>query len=164
MSFALGAATWAWCRNRPPLTAARAGWWQLLIAGSMLLMLSAAGRSPQLTLLMPLLSASLISAMVRDPGSAARRLLERPVPQWLGRCSYSLYLVHMPLFRCLILATPGGWPHSPLAANLWVVMALAALFLVSGLTQTWIERPWREFGRRLANSAGRLSPARPRSA
>ena len=164
MSFALGAATWAWCRNRPPLAAARAGWWQLLIAGAMLLMLSAAGRQPHLTLLMPLLSAALIAVMVRDPGSAARRLLERPVPQWLGRCSYSLYLVHMPLFRCLILATPGGWPDKPWAANFWVVMALAVLFLISGLTQAWIERPWREFGRRLANSARWTSPARPRSA
>jgi len=164
MSFALGAATWAWCRNRPPLATMRAGWGQLLIGGAMLLMLSAAGRQPHLTLLMPLLSAALIAVMVRDPGSAARRLLERPVPQWLGRCSYSLYLVHMPLFRCLILATPGGWPDKPWAANFWVVMALAVLFLISGLTQAWIERPWREFGRRLANSARWTSPARPRSA
>jgi peptidoglycan/LPS O-acetylase OafA/YrhL len=164
MSFALGAATWAWCRNRRPLAAVSAGWWQLLVCGLMLLMLSAAGRFPQLTLLMPLLSAALIAVMVRDPGSSARRLLEQPVPQWLGRCSYSLYLVHMPLFRCLILATPGGWPQHPVGANLWVMMALVALFFVSGLTQAWIERPWREFGRRLADSAPRPSRVRPRSA
>jgi peptidoglycan/LPS O-acetylase OafA/YrhL len=160
MSFALGAATWAWCRNRRPLGAARAGWWQLVIGAAMLLTLSAADRFPPVTLLMPLLSAALIAAMVRDPGSAARHLLERPVPQWLGRCSYSLYLVHMPLFRCLILATPGGWPKDSQAANLWVLMALATLFLVSGLTQTWIERPWRDFGRRLADSASPLKVAR----
>jgi peptidoglycan/LPS O-acetylase OafA/YrhL len=164
MSFALGAATWAWCRNRRQLAAASAGWWQLLIAGLMLLTLSAAGRQPHLTLLMPLLSAAMIAVMVRDPGSAARRLLDRPAPQWLGRCSYSLYLVHMPLFRCLILATPGGWPEDPWTANLWVLIALAALFLVSGLTQAWIERPWREFGRRLADSTASPSRARPRSA
>ena len=160
MSFALGAVVWAWCRNRLPLAAASAGWWQLLICSAMLLMLSGAGRYPHLTLLMPLLSAAMITVMVRDPGSVARRLLERPVPQWLGRCSYSLYLVHAPLFRCLILATPGGWPKDPRAANLWVMFALGTLLLVTALTHAWIECPWREFGRRLADSAARTKVPR----
>lgn len=160
MSFALGAAAWAWCRNRGPLSAASSAWWQLTIGGAMVLILCVAGAYPHLTLLMPLLSAALIIAMVRDPGSLARRCLEKSVPQWFGRCSYSLYLVHAPLFHGLILATPGGWPSDPQAANLWVVLALGALFSVAALTNRWVERPWREFGRRLADSPSQMTSAR----
>jgi peptidoglycan/LPS O-acetylase OafA/YrhL len=152
LSFALGAGVWAWCRGRPPLVRRSAAALQLLAGGAMAAMLAAAGLAPQLTLLMPVISAAMIAAMVRDPGSAVRRTLERPIPQWLGRCSYSLYLVHMPLFRALLLATPGGWPDDPLAANLWVATALCLLFVAATLTQRWIERPWREFGRRLADA------------
>ena len=119
MSFALGAVVWSWCRGARALAPGRACGLQLAVGAAMLGLLVVAGERPHLTLLMPLLSAAMIVAMVRDPGSAARRVLERPVPQWLGRTSYSLYLVHMPLFGCLLVAT-GGWRAHPVAANLWV--------------------------------------------
>jgi peptidoglycan/LPS O-acetylase OafA/YrhL len=150
MSFALGAVVWSWCRGARALASSHAFGLQLAVGVMMLVLLAVADGRPHLTLLMPLLSAAMIVAMVLDPGSAARRMLERPVPQWLGHCSYSLYLVHMPLFGCLLLAT-GGWPTHPGAANLWVAGALGSLLAVAALTYTFIERPGRSLGRRIAD-------------
>ena len=154
MSFALGAVVWHACRRAMPLPPARAAALQLAVGAMMLGLLAAAGVWPRLALLMPLLSAAMIMAMVRDPGSAARRLFERPLPQWLGRHSYSLYLVHMPLFGALMLAT-GGWPPRPATANLTVAVALGALLAVAALTYRFIERPGRAWGRRLSDRPAR---------
>jgi peptidoglycan/LPS O-acetylase OafA/YrhL len=151
-SFALGAAVWAGCRNRNPIGPRRAATLQVLAALTILCLLVAAGRQPQLTLLMPLASAMMIAAMALDPGSPIRRQLERSAPQWLGRCSYSLYMLHMPLFGCLLLVTPGGRPTDPVLVNLWIGAALCILLAGAALTQSAIERPWREFGRRLADA------------
>lgn len=162
MSFALGAAVWGWCRNRPLLGSNLAALSQLVVAMAMFLLLIFAGRQPNLTLVMPLLSAAMIAAMVRDPGSMARSFMEAPVPQWLGRHSYSLYLVHMPLFHFLLLATPAGWRATSVGANLWIAMALCALFGVANATYALVEKPWREYGRRLADAP--LRPSAPRTA
>jgi len=150
MSFALGAAVWSWSRGARSLAPGRAFGVQLAVGAAMLGLLVVTIDRPQLTLMMPLLSAAMIVAMVRDPGSPARRWLERPVPQWLGRTSYSLYLVHMPLFGYLMLAT-GGWPANAGGANLWVGAALGSLFAVAALSYAFIEKPGRALGRRIAD-------------
>lgn len=158
MSFALGAAVWGCCRNRPPLGPNRAASIQLFVAVAMVLLLTFVERLQNLALVMPLLSAAMIAAMVRDPGSIARSFMEAPVPQWLGRHSYSLYLVHMPLFHFLLLGTPAGWRTTSWGANLWLAMALCALFGVVTATYALVERPWRAYGRRLADAPARLRP------
>jgi peptidoglycan/LPS O-acetylase OafA/YrhL len=160
MSFALGAAIWSWCRHARPLAPRIACGLQLAVGGAMFALLAVADGRPHLTLLMPLLSGAMIVAMVCDPGSAARRMLERPVPQWLGRHSYSLYLLHMPLFGYLLLAT-GGWPTHAGAANLWIVAALALLIAVAVLTYAFIEKPGRNLGRRIADQYYRGSSSQP---
>jgi peptidoglycan/LPS O-acetylase OafA/YrhL len=151
VSFALGALVWSWSRAGPILTQRRAWAVQLGAAAAMLLLLAAADKWPSVTLLMPVLSGAIILAMVNDQGTPVRRALERPLPQFLGRCSYSIYLLHMPLFGLLILATPGGWPARAAAANLWIAGAVGLLLALSALTYKWIERPGRDFGRRLAD-------------
>ena len=160
MSFALGAAVWGWCRNRPLLGSNHAALLQLVIAMAMFPLLIFAGRQPNLTLVMPLLSAAMIAAMVRDPGSIARSFMEARVPQWLGRHSYSLYLLHMPLFHFLLLATPARWRATSWGANLWIAVALCVLFGVARVTYALVEKPWREYGRRLADSPLRLRAPR----
>jgi peptidoglycan/LPS O-acetylase OafA/YrhL len=150
MSFALGATVWSWCRQGRAFAPGLACAVQLAVGAAMLGLLAVADGRPQLTMLMPLLSGAMIVAMVRDPGSAARRMLERPVPQWLGRCSYSLYLLHMPLFGYLLLVT-GGWPTHAGAANLWIAAALGLLLTVAALTYAFIEKPGRSLGRRIAD-------------
>jgi peptidoglycan/LPS O-acetylase OafA/YrhL len=160
MSFALGAMIWSWCRNARALAPSLALGLQLTVGAAMLGLLAVAGGRPHLTLLMPLLSGAMIVAMVRDPGSAVRRMLERPVPQWLGHCSYSLYLVHMPLFGLMLLAT-GGWPAHPAAANLWIAGALGLLLAVTTLTYKFIEEPGRAWGRRIADQRHRRAQPTP---
>lgn len=150
MSFALGAGVWAWGRDRASLGRTAATIVQGAAAAGMAALLLSTAAHPRLTLMMPLLSALMIAAMARDPGSGLRRALETAGPQWLGRHSYSLYLVHMPLFHLLLLATPGGWPASPGLATGWIAGALAALLAVSALTYRLIESPGRALGRHLS--------------
>lgn len=49
-------------------------------------------------LLVPLLSAVVIYCLMNDPGFVVSRLLRKPVVQWIGLRSYSLYLVHGVVF------------------------------------------------------------------
>ena len=144
MSFSLGVLAWGWLRNRPPLGPRTAALGQLGAGAVMLALPALVASVPAAAMAMPLASAAMIAFMVRDPGSLARRLLDRRVPQWLGRHSYSLYLVHMPLFEASLRL--GG---RLLAPDLWLVLALVALAMVSALTYRWIEAPFRDLGRRL---------------
>lgn len=59
------------------------------------------------------------------------RLLEGPIPQWLGRISYSLYLSHA-LVIALAVRTFGPWGG---------VAALPAVFAVGWLIWRLVERP-----------------------
>ncbi|MEU7893296.1 acyltransferase [Nonomuraea sp. NPDC049152] len=80
---------------------------------------------------------------------------DRPIPRvltWLGLISYSLYLVHHPLFTFVHEAI-GGMGRSPLVVQIAVaVAAVAASILASALTYRFIERPMQSLGRRLARS------------
>lgn len=86
-----------------------------------------------------------------------RRLLHQPLLLWLGRISYSVYLIHIPVLYLVFRAVTrldahiGGWKFLALAlpGTLLVTIALAAA------TYRWIERPGMALGRRLA------SPGRP---
>jgi peptidoglycan/LPS O-acetylase OafA/YrhL len=157
MSFALGAATWAWCRGKPATK--RAGVVQVVSAAALLWVVAISGDYPRAALAVPVLSAAIIAGMACDAGSNIKRALERPVLQWLGRCSYSIYLVHMPLFRALVIATPAGLRSGPVSSNLWCLAALALLLVVCGITQALIEKPWRAIGRRIAEMRFQVAPA-----
>ena len=146
MSFSLGVLAWGLLRTRPPLGPRTAALGQIAAGAVMLILPAIVGSVPAAALAMPLASAAMIAFMVRDPGSIARRLLDRRVPQWVGRHSYSLYLVHMPLFEAS-LRFGGRW----LTPDQWMVVALVALAGVSALTYHWIEAPFRDLGRRLGD-------------
>jgi len=150
MSFSLGVLLWAWSRDRKPLIPRVATIGQAVVAAAMIVVLPCTAQIPSLGLAMPLLSAAMIAFMVRDPGSAARVMLDRRVPQWLGRHSYSLYLVHMPLFRWLSEAGADELPRTA-----WLVLSLAALGLVSAVTYRLVEVPWRDRGRSIERRAER---------
>ena len=150
ISFSLGVLLWAWSRDRAPLNPRVAALGQIGVGAAMIAVLPFTAKMPALGLTLPLLSAAMIALMVRDSGSAARAMLERPVPQWLGRHSYSLYLVHMPLFRWLFEAGADELP-----GNAWLVLSLGALALVSAVTYRLVEAPWRDRGRAIARRAER---------
>jgi peptidoglycan/LPS O-acetylase OafA/YrhL len=72
-------------------------------------------------------------------------LLAHEIPIWLGRISYSLYLVHVPILYAVTQTIGSSWPA--LQTSL-VVIALS--LLVADLTARTIEFPFIKLGKRLA--------------
>jgi len=98
----------------------------------------------------------LLLCVANNDGRLLRALNAGPLP-WLGRISYSLYLVHMPIiFTWSIgraIATPDdpartsmlGYDFSPGAAWAGFALFLPVLIAVSAATHYGIERPARRF-------------------
>jgi peptidoglycan/LPS O-acetylase OafA/YrhL len=75
---------------------------------------------------------------------AGSRHLQAPVWQWLGTCSFSLYLIHEPVIITVALLVPSG------AAWLAVVLGAALSVPAGQLFYRWVEQP----SMRAANRAG----------
>jgi peptidoglycan/LPS O-acetylase OafA/YrhL len=76
----------------------------------------------------------------------AYRLRERTPPGWLcwlGRVSYSIYLVH----TLFIVAVPATWP-----IYVYAPAVFGGTLLISALTYRFIEQPAIAFGRRFVTS------------
>jgi len=82
----------------------------------------------------------------------AASALETPVPAWLGRVSYSLYLIHLPI---LTAAIHGLGPVLPL----WAIMAIAVptALIAAELFYRAVEAPSMRLGKRLTRR--RIVPA-----
>ena len=65
------------------------------------------------------------------------------VLQYLGRISYSLYLIHFPMSH--VVTTLGAWilgdDPSPAAATVWLVLALAFSLMAAHTLYTFVEAP-----------------------
>jgi peptidoglycan/LPS O-acetylase OafA/YrhL len=96
-------------------------------------------------------SAALLVALCLAPWADAA--LSHALPTWLGRVSYSLYLVHMPVLYTLMHIF---WARMPLT----ILLACAVLtsLLVSELTYRFVEKPAIRLGRRLASQRFSLPP------
>jgi peptidoglycan/LPS O-acetylase OafA/YrhL len=79
-----------------------------------------------------------------------RRLLERRVPQFLGRISFSLYLVHLPVLATLTWLL-GDW-NWPIAAAIGIPLAVLAGW---GFFRV-VERPLHKVARDAKRGAGRV--------
>ena len=79
----------------------------------------------------------------------AVRVLSTPVFRWLGRVSFSLYLVHVPAIIALTFIIPRGNGPEVMLLALTISLCLAQLFY-------WgIERPSQRFARYVGAAAGR---------
>jgi peptidoglycan/LPS O-acetylase OafA/YrhL len=85
----------------------------------------------------------LLIVLAVQPGGLREVLGMRPLV-WLGRVSFSLYLVHVPLLAGLALLLHGLVPLGA-AAALGVLASLPA----AGLMHRWVERPSRDLAVRL---------------
>ncbi|WP_374113148.1 acyltransferase family protein [Leifsonia shinshuensis] len=84
--------------------------------------------------------------------SPARRPLEARPVQWVGKRSFSLYLVHEPILvaAALLVGVSGWWPWVPIAVAL-----VPAILLVAALFYRVVEQPSIGLSRRV----GRLLAA-----
>ncbi len=102
--------------------------------------------SQALYVLLQTAAAAMFIELARYPGRTRAWLLS-VVPQYLGRISYSLYLVHTIVLLAIVhLVDPG---------SLGLMIALFPLIFVlsialADLSQRWIERPAQALGRRVA--------------
>jgi peptidoglycan/LPS O-acetylase OafA/YrhL len=87
----------------------------------------------------------------------ASRFLESGTAMWLGRISYSLYLIHVPIILAVVHLGAG---QIPLPA-LWII-AVGVSLVLAEICNRMIEQPSILLGRRLArkfNRSGRPAPA-----
>jgi peptidoglycan/LPS O-acetylase OafA/YrhL len=84
------------------------------------------------------------AAIVVAQGHGMRRRLRARLPTWLGRISYSLYLVHLVVLHLLVGLRPAGVPAIALApAGIVISLGLATLL------QRHVEAPASALGHRL---------------
>jgi peptidoglycan/LPS O-acetylase OafA/YrhL len=101
-------------------------------------------------------AALLLVALCLAPWS--EKALTHSFPTWLGRVSYSLYLVHMPVLYTMMHLLWGKLPLIVLLA-----CAVVTALLVSELTYRFVEQPAMSFGRRLAALGKSPTPHSPRA-
>ena len=148
--------------------AARAEW---LVAGVIIAFVSAAGTSP-LSFAAPLVFAAAVFIFSFEAGPLSRALQARPF-QALGRWSYSIYMVHIPLIlvlhmpaRNLFVTLPDGsrvaGGLSPFVYDGGLVVYILAVLAVARLTHRTIEEPGRLAFNALAGRLGtRLAAQQP---
>jgi len=106
-------------------------------------------RVPGVAFLFPVLFVLLVFSISTDEGPIPR-LLNTKGMQLLGKRSYSIYLMHVPvtlLFAPVTSRLVGRSLLFPVAEDL---VFLAVLVLVSGMTFRYIEDPFRRWARRIS--------------
>jgi len=93
---------------------------------------------PGVAALAPCLGTVLVIFANTGPLTTSGRLLASPLPVWIGKISYPLYLWHWPTLVFARYAWMDAW--SPALAP----AVLAVSFLLAWATWRWIERPVRE--------------------
>jgi peptidoglycan/LPS O-acetylase OafA/YrhL len=81
-------------------------------------------------------------------GTRTRSLLSTPPIAWLGRISYTLYMVHVPVLVAVLLVAGDRINNSLTLKGATVALAMLAATALS----RWVERPAMEYGRRLRSA------------
>jgi len=112
----------------------------------------------RLVILEPFAFGSLIVFLSLQTGFIDQ-VLRSPLPMFLGRISFSLYLVHAtPLFLLYWLIQSGRLSSTPSYTALWLGITLALIFALSYVLHVVIERPSQQLGRSMARRWS-LSPS-----
>ena len=120
---------------------------QLAAAGLALYLVAIQPQLGTAQLVIPFSFTLVVMLLLPDRGLVARLLQTRPV-QWLGRHSYSIYLTHVTV--AIVLDWPGRTVPEP-AKHLVGLLFLGTVFALSALSYRYIENPWRERGRLIAD-------------
>lgn len=92
---------------------------------------------------------------VRAPGSVPESMLH-----FLGRISYSVFLVHFPVCLVVNAAFIRYAPHDPSWQALGMVAAWAASLLAGTAFHRWVEQPCSRLQQRLAQQGTQVAPGR----
>jgi peptidoglycan/LPS O-acetylase OafA/YrhL len=105
----------------------------------------------------------LILLLQTDKRHPARILKSAPIA-FLGRTSYSIYMVHwlpIVLAAALLKHTFGNKAVDPLWGDLGVAVMVILVVTIAAITYRNIEVPWRSFGRNMALRAHTELATRP---
>jgi peptidoglycan/LPS O-acetylase OafA/YrhL len=125
----------------------------LVVLGLLLIWVDVGVQKPHLRDVTIGLGAALIIAAALSNGRAISLFRARPL-LWLGKVSYSLYLVHLPLLLAIVYVFHNYASIAVLGA-LFPIAALAAAFLMFFL----VERPAIRLGHKLAKAVLTFAPA-----
>ena len=109
-------------------------------------------------LTMPFVFVGVVASIVTWPSTWLTRISQSRIPLWLGRHSYSIYMVHwiaitvVDTFVRLVLHIPllnGKFQMSASAGLVFVVLSLMLILVVASITYRYIEEPGRQLGRRI---------------
>jgi peptidoglycan/LPS O-acetylase OafA/YrhL len=147
--FALGALAY-WCGSRQAPAS-------LLLAGCALLMLSQFGIGIRAEFLAVAVTALALYA-VTARGALGRTLTSRPL-QYLGRISYSLYLLHTIVGGRVQNLGERLTGHDAALRLVWFVLALAASIVAADLLYRWVEAPSIGWAKSLKTSRRGVAPS-----
>jgi peptidoglycan/LPS O-acetylase OafA/YrhL len=118
----------------------------------------------------------LLVALLASDGGTIARILVHPAIQYLGRVSYSIYMIQFITILGLTIvvkrlfkvpAVQDAYTQrivlaiDPWVGDLLVMLSVGAILIIAGFAYRWVEAPGREFGRRhIAGPKARMR-ARP---
>ena len=92
------------------------------------------------------------------------RVLNATLLQWLGRISFPLYLIHIPVQRLLLLAIArAAGSHATVFSLLWGPAAILAPLVAAYALHRWVEAPcwqWSRHGAQRLSTGRQPMPAR----
>jgi peptidoglycan/LPS O-acetylase OafA/YrhL len=100
------------------------------------------------------LGAAYILMLALVPGGWLSRLLRLRPLRWLGKVSYSLYLVHMPILMTMAILLYKKAPPGPM-----LVPFVALSLIAAAVFHPWVEVPSMRLGRTLARRIDRRAKA-----
>lgn len=90
--------------------------------------------------------------------SPVRQLIDTAFPEYLGRISYSLYLIHATTLWAIMILLYGKLPSIAI-----LIIFLITTFGLSHLFCVWVEEPSMRLSKRLTAQKTRSSPVRPQA-